>query len=443
MLILETPVRVEGDFGGVLFVVVALGQLAEFLADLSERDSVDAFILYGDDKVLAHPSMFNRMFKMAPIGEIPLPNIDMFADDPALSMLDNGALAEIDPMGMESKKFSGIVVNDDVVVLIRDHLGLGPEPWRIGFKVDRAKLNAPLIKLRQNAAIGILILIAAMIAALIMGRHMTVQIPRIASYAARLSRLEIVDSDPLPDSRYRELSVAAKAFNQMSSALKWFETYVPKPLVMRLMGQSEETDVTTSRERMMTVMFTDIRGFSTLAEHMQAGDIAALLNEHFELLSNCIQTEGGTVDKFIGDSVMAFWGAPENMPDHAERTVRAARAIQIAVLADNEKRRLAGDPVVAIRIGIHTGPVVVGNIGSSSGVNYTVVGDTVNATSRIEALSKDLGLENHESASECFVLLSETTIEAIDDQSNIESLGPQVLRGRSGEIEVFRLVPGH
>jgi class 3 adenylate cyclase len=72
-----------------------------------------------------------------------------------------------------------------------------------------------------------------------------------------------------------------------------------------------------------------------------------------------------------------------------------------------------------------------------------VVGDTVNATSRIEALSKDLGLEIHESASECFVLLSETTIEAIDDQSNIESLGPQVLRGRSGEIEVFRLVPGH
>ena len=99
----------------------------------------------------------------------------------------------------------------------------------------------------------------------------------------------------------------------------------------------------------MTVMFTDIREFSTLAEHMDAKDIADLLNRHFQLLSSCIEAEGGTIDKFIGDSVMAFWGAPEQIPDHAERALRAARAIQRAVIADNRRRREAGEPILAAR----------------------------------------------------------------------------------------------
>ena len=168
-------------------------------------------------------------------------------------------------------------------------------------------------------------------------------------------------------------------------------------------------DITVSHERVMTVMFTDIRGFSTLAEHMDAKDIADLLNRHFQLLSSCIEAEGGTIDKFIGDSVMAFWGAPEQIPDHAERALRAARAIQRAVIADNRRRRETGEPILAARAGLYTGPVVVGNIGSLSRVNYTVVGDTVNVASRIEALSKDLVSAGSGAEDDCTVFFRTAT----------------------------------
>ena len=184
-------------------------------------------------------------------------------------------------------------------------------------------------------------------------------------------------------------------------------------------------------------MFTDIRGFSTMAEAMAASEIAALLNAHFEMVSGCIEAEGGTVDKFIGDSVMAFWGAPEHVEDHAARALRAARAIQNAIIADNQRRRETGEPVVAIRVGVHTGPVVVGNIGSSSRVNYTVVGDTVNAASRLESLSKEFP----DQTGDCVVIFSDATGQGIAGQFETISLGPHRLRGRTGTVEVFRLVP--
>src|SRR5258708_16097094 len=137
-------------------------------------------------------------------------------------------------------------------------------------------------------------------------------------------------------------------------------------------------------------MFTDIAGFTHQAERLSASDTAAFLNDHFSLLIPCIEAEGGTVDKFIGDSVMAFWSAPEPQPDHADRACRTALAIRAAVSAENDARCGRGEPPIRLRIGIHTGPAVIGNIGSAERVNYTVVGDTVNMAQRCEALAKEL-----------------------------------------------------
>jgi len=208
---------------------------------------------------------------------------------------------------------------------------------------------------------------------------------------------------------------------------------VPKTLVMRLRRDGES--VTQSQDRVLTIMFTDIRGFSTLAEHSPAAEIAQMLNQHFEMLTRRIEAEGGTVDKFIGDSVMAFWGAPEPIPDHGARALAAAQAIQQAVREDSDKRRAAGQPVVAVRIGLHTGPVVVGNIGPRSRVNYTVVGDTVNTAARLEALAKEIGPED-----DCVVLLSGETAAAAPEDIELEALGARAIRGRDGAVEVYRLV---
>ena len=183
-------------------------------------------------------------------------------------------------------------------------------------------------------------------------------------------------------------------------------------------------------------MFTDIRAFSTLAEKMRPYEIAELLNRHFNLLAGCIEAESGTVDKYIGDCIMAFWGAPEEMNDHAARALRAAAAIQEAVLDDIRRQRQSGGVEVAVRVGIHTGPVIVGNIGSASRLNYTVVGDSVNIASRIEALAKESNPTD-----DCVVLLSEATARAAGPAFELAPLGEYSVKGRTGTVAIYRLPP--
>jgi adenylate cyclase len=188
-------------------------------------------------------------------------------------------------------------------------------------------------------------------------------------------------------------------------------------------------------ERDVTVLFTDIVGFTALSEELKPTEVARLLNEHFSLVDECVAREGGLVDKYIGDSVMAFWGAPERHPDHAIRACRAASAIIESVEKDNLRRRESGLPVVRVRIGIHSGPVVVGDIGTPVRLNYTVIGDTVNTAQRIEALARELVDERAEAAA----LVSGETARQVTDQSQLEALGVHHLRGRLHSIDVHRL----
>ena len=136
-------------------------------------------------------------------------------------------------------------------------------------------------------------------------------------------------------------------------------------------------------------MFTDIVEFTPQAEDLPEQETADLLNHHFALLGACIDHEHGVIDKYIGDSVMAVWGGLSRMDDHADHAVRAALAIARVIREDNAIRRAAGKPPIRVRIGLHSGPVVVGNIGAPGRVNFTVVGDTVNVAQRFEQLGKE------------------------------------------------------
>ena len=137
---------------------------------------------------------------------------------------------------------------------------------------------------------------------------------------------------------------------------------------------------------------------------------------------------------------MAFWGAPEPVADHAARALRAGAAIQEAIVAENFQRTATDRPAISVRVGIHTGPAIVGNIGSKSRVNYTVVGDTVNVASRLESLSKDF-----ETRDQCIVLVSKATREqgeaALGEKSGItfSEIGDHQVRGRAQNVTVYRL----
>ena len=193
-----------------------------------------------------------------------------------------------------------------------------------------------------------------------------------------------------------------------------------------------------SEVREVTVMFTDIAGFTSLSEGMPATELASLLNDHFAVLSACIEAEDGTVDKFIGDSVMAFWGAPDAQPDHAERAARAARAISDAIDADNRQRVANGLAPIGVRIGLHSGSVTVGNIGAPDRINYTIIGDTVNVGQRLEQLAKDVKKQDVSSIS-VTVVASRAIVDQLKAPESWTSLGMHHLRGRGEEIEVFHM----
>ena len=138
---------------------------------------------------------------------------------------------------------------------------------------------------------------------------------------------------------------------------------MPKALVSRLLHQSQDSGL-AAEEREVTVMFTDIVGFSRIAMRHAPGRLATFLNRHFGLIGQHVEAEQGTIDKYIGDSVMAFWGAPSDDPDHALHAVRAALAIGQALATDNKRRAKKSLKPVRIRIGLHSGPAIVGNVGA-------------------------------------------------------------------------------
>ena len=219
-----------------------------------------------------------------------------------------------------------------------------------------------------------------------MGLRMARSIRTITTAAEAIERLEF-DGPLHRPSRLREIDDAAHSLDKARGALKWFGAYVPQRLVRRLMEAGE--DGVASRRRTVTVMFTDIVEFTPQAEDLPEHETAELLNHHFALLGACIEHEHGVIDKYIGDLVMAVWGGLSRDEDHAGAAIRAAIAIAKVIKEDNAMRCAAGKPPIRMRIGLHSGPAVVGNIGAPGRVNFTVVGDTVNVANRFEQLGKE------------------------------------------------------
>jgi class 3 adenylate cyclase len=168
---------------------------------------------------------------------------------------------------------------------------------------------------------------------------------------------------------------------------------------------------------------------------MTAPEAADFLNGHFTMVADRVEAEGGVIDKYMGDSVMAIWGAPERVPDRADRACRAALAIADGLRAFNREQAERGAAQIRMRIGVHLGRVVVGNIGSPGRINYTVIGDPVIVAQRLEEAGKQLGGEEQD----IVILVSGAVRAAVTNDFRLAPVGPHKLRGRSEEIEVFAL----
>lgn len=206
------------------------------------------------------------------------------------------------------------------------------------------------------------------------------------------------------------------------------------PSVLETIVVASEDELTRPRRMEATVLFTDLKGFTTISEERPPEEVAALLNEHFEIMTEIIDRHAGTVSKFIGDAIMALFGVPVPQPDHAARAVRCAVEMQRAM--DEFRQRLAQRqlPELFMRIGIHTGELVFGAIGSKRQSDLTVIGDTVNVASRLEGMNKEFGSR---------ILISETTYKAAQAAGArliAESVGEVTVRGRARPLRVYKVL---
>jgi class 3 adenylate cyclase len=225
------------------------------------------------------------------------------------------------------------------------------------------------------------------------------------------------------------LMLAVYNFVSEEQNKRWYEQtwgrYMSPKMIQQLRSNPEQLNL-GGEEREITLLFSDIRGFTPLSENLSPRQVVQLLNEYFEAMSNIVHENGGMLDKYIGDALMVHFGSPHRAPDDALRAVRAGLAMQRKVAELTREWEDQGRAPFQIRIGINTGTVIAGNIGSTSRQEYTAIGDDVNIAQRLEANCPPGG-----------VLISRSTYEQVRDQVEAKPLEPLHVKGRREPVQVY------
>jgi adenylate cyclase len=266
---------------------------------------------------------------------------------------------------------------------------------------------------------------ASILSSLLISRPLT----RLAESLSKLRNLEL-EEDLGVHSRIKEVIQMQLAIDDLKSGLKSFRRYVPSELVAGFIKQRKEA-VLGAEKRVMTIYFSDIADFAVISERLSPEQLVSELSVYFDGMTRTIMNNHGTIDKYIGDTIMAFWGAPEGIKDHAGLACLSALECMRYAYGISREWVKKGLPPLQTRVGLHTGEVLVGNIGYPERLNYTVMGDNVNIASRLEGLNKYYGTE---------ILISGPTYEQARDLIEARLLDMVVVKGRNQPIPVYELV---
>jgi adenylate cyclase len=238
----------------------------------------------------------------------------------------------------------------------------------------------------STAAVLLALLLAGIVA-----RHFSRPLEALAEQSVKIRDLNLADAPPV-ESRVREIKQLAEAQSQMLTGIRSFSRYVSVALVRDLVRRGEVAMIGGKRTS-LTVLFTDIRDFTRIAESMGPEELTHHMSGYFELMITALQSERGTVDKIVGDGIVAFWGAPDPLDHHAAHAISAVLKCQRLLRDQNSRWQESDRPGLTTHFGLCTGAAVVGNVGAPERLSYTALGDTVNTASRLEALNVRYGTE--------------------------------------------------
>ena len=348
---------------------------------------------------------------------------------PLLDAIDPGVLTD------------GVLVYRDVEGTVGVIRSLPTLPWAVVAQIPRSIVYAPVESARRFVIIAVAIAaVLGILAALVLVRRAAAPIRTLVQLAQDLGkrrfdqRVAITTGDELEtlgDAMHAaavDLDAGERKLREEVAIRTQLARYLPRTLVDRIASLDQSTALAGGRKS-VTVVFADIAAFTALAEREPPDKVVALLNQLFTMLTEIVFRHGGTVDKLIGDCLMAFWGAPDDQPDHAQRAVAAAIDMQRWLDVANDCWEASLGLTIHLAIGVHSGEAIVGNLGSEARMEYTCVGDTVNVAARLESLARPQQ-----------ILISDATRDALDAAVRCAPLGKRHLPGRMAPVGLHEVI---
>jgi adenylate cyclase len=423
-----------GALRGVFTVDFDLNALSEFVRSLALSPRGEVVLFTPERALLAHPRVrvVGREGSRA-AGEI-LTLRDV--DDPALRALDAR-------LGAADLRLVG-GARDALSTARRIAFEHDGEPW-IGsvtpFVVDEGLVWAVAVlapesdflggvqrESRISLAIGLTALLLSVVVALLLASRIARPLAELAGEMAEVGRFELRETPPRR-TVFREIERMDGALRAMKNGLRSFARFVPRDVVRRVLASGGQARL-GGETRVVTLFFSDLAGFTTMSEALAPTALVEQLGVYLDEMTRTITEGGGTVDKYIGDGIMAFWGAPETDEAHARRAAVTAVRCQERLAALAERPEHGWLARAETRIGLSTGEAVVGNVGTPERMNYTAMGDAVNLAARLEGLGKQYGVR---------VLAAESTYAAARDAVVGRAVDVVAVKGKSEGVRVYEL----
>jgi adenylate cyclase len=404
---------------GVLTVDFNLNFLSDFIGQLhfGKHGKVFMFDQYGH--VIAFPGL--RLIENAGQGTAGKLVTEADVADPVFQAF----IARKE--GLPEDQFSLVQAKQRYVAGYRRLQVAGGPTWFLGAYAPESDFMGVLTRNRRAAlAVAVVSLCIGLLFTMVLARRISVPLTRLASEMEEVGDFQLSVRRPIK-TIFKEVATMDESLLNMKGSLRSFSYYVPRDLVRAMLESGQEATL-QGQTRQMTVYFSDIAGMTSIAETMAPDQLVHLLSRYFDEMTQVVAAQGGTVDKFIGDAIMAFWGAPAPTNDHAARACETALRSQRKLAELRDAPDVAGLANIRARIGIATGDVLVGNVGSHDRFNYTVMGDTVNLASRLEGLNKPYGTQ---------ILISDPAYQQARESIVARPVGVVQVKGKRECVEVW------